>query len=147
MNLGIAVPVLDPKAKVQPIFVQDVAQAIVNAVASTSAPGQTYNIAGPDTFTYEELMDMIKHEIVRPECFVQKVPAGLARLLGKAFEFGAPVKWRLLSPDLVDQMKVDQTLKFNDLTDALLVNPTSLRRELSALCLLHSGDRVPYRFE
>jgi len=147
MNMSSIVPVLDPDARIQPIFVQDLAQAIVNAVSSTDAPGKTYNIAGPDTFTYEELVDMIKEETVRPEAFVQQLPPVVARGLGKLMQFGLPTKWRLLSPDLVDQMMVDQTLKQNDLTTALKVDPTPLKRELGALCLLHSGDRVPYRFE
>lgn len=149
MNMSLAVPVLDPDAKVQPIFVQDVAQAIVNAVASSDAPGKSYNIAGPDVFTYAELMEMIQYEIVRPDCFVQRLPHGVARVLGKAFEIGLPAKWRLLTADLADQMLVDQTIKpqHNDLSSSLQVEATPLSRELNALCILHSGDRVPYRFE
>lgn len=148
MNLTMMIPVLSPQGKVQPVFVQDVAQAIVNAIAATEAPGKIYNLAGPDVFTYEQLMEIISKEIVRPDCFVQEVPHFAARLIGQVLEKTLPVKWRVMTPDLVDQMLVNLTVKpqHNGLTQ-LQVPMTALMRELSALCIAHSGDRVPYRFE
>lgn len=148
MNISPGVPLIDENQKVQPVFVQDVAQAIVNCVANTDAPGKTYNLAGPQAYTYAELLSMISQETVRPDMFPVPLPHAVARLLGTVVEKTLPIKWRLLSSDLADQMLVDMTVRpRNNGLNELGVAMTPLEKELNTLCLLHSGDRVPHRFE
>lgn len=55
-----ALPVFGADAKVQPLFVDDAAQAITNALADPATHGgKTYEIAGPEVITMGELHDRI----------------------------------------------------------------------------------------
>ena len=44
-------------AKVQPTFVNDVALAAINALKMEETMGQTYDLGGPHTYRYEDLME------------------------------------------------------------------------------------------
>lgn len=44
-------------AKVQPVFVNDVVLAIYNALKSEESMGQTYDLGGPHTYTYEDIYE------------------------------------------------------------------------------------------
>ncbi|MDE2563834.1 MAG: NAD(P)H-binding protein [Sphingomonadales bacterium] len=53
-------PVFGPHAKLQPLFVDDAAEAVANALADPGAHGgKTYEIAGPDVLTMHELNERI----------------------------------------------------------------------------------------
>eukprot|EP00462_Mataza_sp_D1_P001732 CAMPEP_0175097074 /NCGR_PEP_ID=MMETSP0086_2-20121207/5084_1 /TAXON_ID=136419 /ORGANISM="Unknown Unknown, Strain D1" /LENGTH=293 /DNA_ID=CAMNT_0016370543 /DNA_START=248 /DNA_END=1129 /DNA_ORIENTATION=+ len=148
MNLAAGVPLVDAEQKVQPVFVQDVAQAIVNSIAYSDAPGKVYTLGGPKQYTYTELLEMISSETVRPDMFPIPLPHPVARVLGQIAEKALPIKWRLLSADLADQMLCDLTVRERDNGFAELQVPmTTLESEINNLMILHSGDRVPYRFE
>lgn len=58
-------PVFGPEAKLQPLFVDDTAEAIANALSDPLAHGgKTYEIAGPEVLTMLEL----NHRIAAAEC-------------------------------------------------------------------------------
>lgn len=44
-------------AKVQPVFVNDVVLAIYNALKTEETMGQTYDLGGPHTYTYEDIYE------------------------------------------------------------------------------------------
>jgi len=44
------------ETRFQPVYVGDVADAIVNALASPAAEGKTYELGGPRTYSFKELM-------------------------------------------------------------------------------------------
>ena len=44
-------------AKVQPCFTNDVALAILNCLKMEETIGQTYDLGGPHTYTYEEIYE------------------------------------------------------------------------------------------
>lgn len=50
-----ALPVFGPEAKLQPVFVDDLAEAIANAIAAPAAQARTFEIAGPEVITMAEL--------------------------------------------------------------------------------------------
>lgn len=51
-----ALPVFAPQAKIQPLWVDDAAEALVNALADPRRHGgKTYELAGPEQITMEEL--------------------------------------------------------------------------------------------
>ena len=53
-------PVFAPEAKLQPVFVDDVAAAVANAVADPGKlGGKTYELVGPEVLTMLELNEMI----------------------------------------------------------------------------------------
>lgn len=72
------VPVLGRRgARFQPVAVEAVAKAFVQALATPEAIGKTYDLCGPDTLTLREILDSIL-EVTRRRRLKARVPAGLA---------------------------------------------------------------------
>jgi uncharacterized protein YbjT (DUF2867 family) len=95
-------PLACADARFQPVWVEDVAQAIVRCLMRRDTIGQTYELAGPEVFTLAELVRMAGrwsgHE--RP---VLPLPAALGRLQALAMELlPGPT---LMSRDNLDSMK------------------------------------------
>jgi uncharacterized protein YbjT (DUF2867 family) len=53
------------KTKFQPVFVGDVADAVSAAIANSNAQGRIYELGGPRTYTFRQLIDYIGAEIDR----------------------------------------------------------------------------------
>ena len=68
--------------KFQPVYVGDVADAIVQALTDSSAAGRTYELCGPTVYSFKELMELVMSETGRHVGLVP-VPFELARI--KAF--------------------------------------------------------------
>ena len=99
------VPVLRAGEKFQPVFVGDVAAAIVAALAdSGTAAGRTFELGGPDVITMGELIRWIARAIGRTPNIVE-----LPDLVGNLISFGgflpgAPItrdQWLMLQVDNV----------------------------------------------
>ncbi len=92
-----AVPVIAPKAKFQPVYVGDVADAVV---AALDAPGQTLELGGPQQFTMLELQHWIAKATGRNRLFIE-VPDAVSGFLASGFGWapGAPItkdQWLML---------------------------------------------------
>mmetsp|Transcript_16419 Transcript_16419/g.27820 ORF Transcript_16419/g.27820 Transcript_16419/m.27820 type:complete len:177 (-) Transcript_16419:104-634(-) len=60
--------------QIQPTFVNDVALAIYNSIKSEDSMGQTYDLGGPHTYTYEEIYEHFFHLTeVKPYSVVVKL--------------------------------------------------------------------------
>ncbi len=98
------IPLASEDAKFQPVYVGDVAQALVTALEDRSTVGQTYTLAGPQVYTLRELVHLagIYSGHSRP---IVSVPSAVARVQGWLMELlpGEP----LLSRDNLDSMKTD----------------------------------------
>ena len=70
------------KTLFQPIYVRDVAAAIVSALSNISAKGKTYEIGGPNIYSYTELMKIILHN-TRRRCLLMPVPFQLGEIQGR----------------------------------------------------------------
>lgn len=64
-------PVFGPTAKLQPLFVDDAAEAVANALMSPEARGRTYEIAGPEVLTMLELNQRIAKAQCRSRSFIE----------------------------------------------------------------------------
>ncbi|MFX4220599.1 MAG: complex I NDUFA9 subunit family protein [Thalassobaculum sp.] len=51
--------------KFQPVYVDDVADAIMAAIEKPEAKGQTYELGGPSVYTFRQLMEMVIRETNR----------------------------------------------------------------------------------
>lgn len=80
------------ETRFQPVYVTDVATAIVNAVADKTAAGKTYELGGPATYSFEELLRYVAEETDRERFFVP-LPWALAKLEARLTGFlpGAPL--------------------------------------------------------
>ena len=89
--------------RVQPVFVEDVARAVVNALAlgRATAPQGTFELGGPEIYTWRETMRLLLAAIGRQRCLVA-VPNALAWPLARLAEF-VPGK-----PFTRDQLKLLQ---------------------------------------
>jgi NADH dehydrogenase (ubiquinone) 1 alpha subcomplex subunit 9 len=67
--------------KIQPVFVADVARAILNSIADPSAKGQTYDLGGPKTYTEAEIIALVaKHTSSDVKAYYMSDP--VARIYG-----------------------------------------------------------------
>jgi NADH dehydrogenase len=91
-----------------PVFVGDVAAAIANAVSDPALAGRTFEIGGPKTYTYRELMELTLAEIQKTRLLLP-LPWWMASLIGALSEIPgkllpiAPV----LTADQVILLKTD----------------------------------------
>ena len=44
-------------SKIQPVFINDVALAVLNCLKMEETIGQTYELGGPHVYTYEEIYE------------------------------------------------------------------------------------------
>lgn len=61
----------------QPVHVGDVAEAIVRGLGDPAARGQTYELGGPNVYSFKELMELLLSEIDR-RCLLVPIPFALA---------------------------------------------------------------------
>lgn len=87
-----AMPVFAPEAKLQPVFVDDVADAIVAVLENGALAGKTYELAGPETVTMLELNEKIAAAQDRRRAFLS-LPDFLGRAIANATGWlpGAPI--------------------------------------------------------
>ncbi|HZG32124.1 MAG TPA: complex I NDUFA9 subunit family protein [Sphingopyxis sp.] len=98
------VPVIAPNTKFQPVYVGDVADAVVAAL-DTSAAGRTFELGGPQVLSMGELQRWIAGATGRQPLFVD-VPDAVAAALATGFGWapGAPItrdQWLMLQHDNV----------------------------------------------
>ena len=83
--------------KFAPVHVGDLAQAIANAVTDPSCAGKTYEIGGPKTYSYRELMELTLAEIHKRRLLLP-LPWPAAAMLGAVAEL--PSKFLPIPPVL-----------------------------------------------
>ncbi len=98
-------PVIYGATRFQPVYVGDVADAIVASLERTDAAGQTYELAGPRIYTFRELMEYVLRVTHRHRMLIAFSP-GIARLQARIGELipGKPLtrdQLLLLSKDNV----------------------------------------------
>jgi NADH dehydrogenase len=116
------IPLAMPDAKFQPVFVGDVARAIVNVLDRDAASGRTYELGGPTVYTLEQLVKYAG-DVIGHHARIVRLPGSLARLQAMTFELapGEPV----ISRDNLDSMKVDSVLS-GPLAPELDIEPASI---------------------
>lgn len=97
------IPVIAPDCRFQPVYVGDVADAIVAALAIPAAAGSTYELGGPQVLTMAELQRWIADATGRKPIFVN-VPDAVASALAAGLGWlpGAPItqdQWLMLQHD------------------------------------------------
>jgi NADH dehydrogenase len=78
-RLSPVMPVISGATRLQPVYVGDVADATMAALAQSDATGALYELGGPRVWSFRELLAFILQQIERHR-FLMDVPMGLARL-------------------------------------------------------------------
>jgi len=78
-------PVICGDTQFQPVYVHDVADAVMAALARPDAAGAIYELGGPRVWQFRELLAYILHETGRKRRLVD-VPLGIARLQARMME-------------------------------------------------------------
>jgi uncharacterized protein YbjT (DUF2867 family) len=79
-------PVVAGATQFQPVYVGDVAEAVVAAAKREDAPGRTYELGGPRILSFRELLRYILQVTGHRRPLVD-LPAGLVRLQARLAEF------------------------------------------------------------
>jgi NADH dehydrogenase len=97
-------PLVGADTKLQPVYVEDVATAVADAVAGKTMPGAVYELGGPEVMTMREIIALILSVIERKRAMLP-LPFGLASLKAQFLQFApGPLK---LTPDQVLLLRDD----------------------------------------
>ena len=111
------------KTRFQPIYAGDVAEAIALAVDSEGAAGKTYELGGPRTYTFNELLDFILKQVDRRR-FKIALPFFLARpigyLAGVVWRYVPPFSWGMLGTPPITGNQVELLKSDNVVADEAL---------------------------
>jgi uncharacterized protein YbjT (DUF2867 family) len=90
----------------QPVYVGDVAQAFVRLIAAPELGGKTYELGGPEIFSFREILQYVLATIGRRRLLLP-IPWGIARLIGAVM--GVLPK-PMLTVDQVELLKSDNVV-------------------------------------
>jgi NADH dehydrogenase len=99
-------PLIGPETRFQPVYVKDVAEAVVSAATTDAAPG-VYELGGPEVATFRELMQRLLRIIQRRRMLIA-VPFWLARIKARAFDLAPRLTRGLVANSLLtgDQVRL-----------------------------------------
>lgn len=128
--------------RMQPVYVGDVAQAVVAALESPEAAGRTYELGGPAIYTIRGLMELALGVIERRRCLV---PMPFFAIEAAAFVASA-IPFSPLNRDVVRLMKMDNVVAPGaaGLAD-LGVAPTAIETILPTYLHVYRAGRISPR--
>ncbi|MEZ5647855.1 MAG: complex I NDUFA9 subunit family protein [Alphaproteobacteria bacterium] len=111
------------KTKVQPVYVGDVAAALMQVITTPALQGKTYDLGGPRSYSWKEIMTLVCHETHRDRMLIP-LPYSLAMIEAFFLEF-LPIP--PLTRDQVRLLKTDNVLNGeNPGLEALDISPTAV---------------------
>src|SRR5437764_509040 len=111
------------ESRFQPVYVDDVADAVIKCLEDPATAGRTYELGGPKTYTFRDLLDLLLQEIRRKRWFID-LPFGVAGLQARLMSIlpNPP-----LTPDQVELLKRDNVVSPGALTlSSLGIAPTQV---------------------
>ncbi|WFS00950.1 complex I NDUFA9 subunit family protein [Rhizobium tumorigenes] len=105
-RLAPALPLIGGgKTKFQPVYVEDVAEAVGRAVDGKLTPGTIYELGGPEVLSFRECLETILKVVNRKRPLVS-IPFGVASMIGSVASM-IPLITPPITPDQVTLLKVD----------------------------------------
>jgi NADH dehydrogenase len=141
-RLSPIMPVIAGDMKMQPVFVGDVADAVMAALAASSSAGKTYELGGPRVWTFREILAFILKATRRDRRLVE-IPMAVARV--QAF-FLQHVPGKPLTPDQLLMLARDNVVSSGALGLADLgVTPTPVELVVPSYLMRYQpgGGRRP----
>jgi uncharacterized protein YbjT (DUF2867 family) len=84
-SISPIMPVISGNTRFQPVYVGDVADAVMAAIAHPDAAGKTFELGGPEIRTFRELMQYVLVQTGRHRKLVE-IPPGLAQIQARIME-------------------------------------------------------------
>lgn len=110
----------------QPVYVGDVAQAIARALEDPAARGQTYELGGPRTYSFKQLMQIVCRETHRSRILLP-LPHIAASAIGLAGDLQSILMEPILTSDQALLLKRDNVVGEGAAgLEALGIEPTSV---------------------
>jgi NADH dehydrogenase len=117
------------RTRFQPVFVGDVAAAIEVALSSENSRGRSYELGGPMSYSFREIMEIVCRETGRKRVLMP-LPFGLARFMSFFLQL---LPRPLLTPDQVRLLRHDNIVSPTALTLADLgITANSVEAEAPA---------------
>ncbi len=85
VRLFPVLPLIGGHTRLQPVYVDDVAKAVITVLADPATAGRTYELAGPGVHTLRELV-MITLRLIGRRRLLVPMPFAVARILARLFE-------------------------------------------------------------
>lgn len=95
------------RTKFQPVYVDDIADAIVELIESGAGHGETYELGGPEVMSFKELLQLML-KIVGRSRFLVPLPFPVASLMGSVGDTVSMVPF-VQAPITADQVKLLKT--------------------------------------
>jgi NADH dehydrogenase len=111
------------ETRFQPVYVGDVADAVVRCIDDSTTAGRTYELGGPKIYTFRALVELLLEQIRRKRMLLD-IPFGLAALQARLMSIlpNPP-----LTPDQVEMLRRDNVVSSGALTLAALgITPTQV---------------------
>jgi uncharacterized protein YbjT (DUF2867 family) len=121
-------PLVKPDARLAPVFVGDVAEAVCTVVGDSTTAGNTYQLCGPDIYSLREIVAEIAKTLGKPRMIIG-LPDALSRIQAWLMDYVVP--GRILSVDSYKSLSVASVCTENGLA-ALGIRPMSMRVAMSA---------------
>ena len=111
------------RTRFQPVYVGDVAAAVLKCLEDPTTAGRTYELGGPKIYTFRQLVELLLAEIRRKRLLID-VPFGVAELQARLLSL---LPSPPLTPDQVELLKTDNVVSSSALTLATLgITPTAV---------------------
>jgi NADH dehydrogenase len=111
LRLAPVLPLACPKSRLQPVFVGDVAEAMLYAVNHPGTVGEVYELAGPRSYSLLELVQWTA-DTIGVNTPVKGIPDALARVQAKVMDF---VPGKPFSTDNYLSLQLDNISNRDDL--------------------------------
>ena len=125
-------PLAGAATRFQPVWVQDVARAVMHCLSHRKTVGETFELCGPEIFTLQQLVEIAGRWSGHPR-FVLPLPASIAYLQALMMEFlPGPT---LMSRDNLASMQTDNVASksLQDLLELGIQQPQSLQAVFPSL--------------
>ena len=95
--------------KFQPVYVDDVAQVMFDAIGDRTTRGETYELGGPRVYSFKELMELVL-AVTERKNFLIPIPSVLASIQALFLQL---LPTPLLTPDQLSLMERDNVVSSN----------------------------------
>ena len=118
-RLSPAIPLVGGRTKFQPVYVNDVAEAIFQAATRPEAAGNTYELGGPQTYSFAELMRLMLATIHRRR-LLAPLPFPIASMQAWGLDLAQTLSLGLFTNTLITQDQVKMLRRDNVVAEGAL---------------------------